>query len=501
MIRLATAVLLLLPASSMSVATRTVAEIGSAESHRGVAGKIARYLGRVNFCSLLVLIVLTAIPYGTNRVWTHMAFAAVVFAITVLWLTEGLISSYWGIRDYKIYLPLVILIVFAYIQTLPLFGQSEMKAARAISAAPYDTRLFIIKFTALTLFLILLRRYVNSRTRIQALLYTIVGVAIASAIFGIARQTIQSEGTDFLLPLQAGKGYAQFINKNHFALLMTMGFGLLLGIIARGGAGRERIFLYLAMMIPLWGALALSNSRGGILALIGQLVFALLIMGDVRANSPGSEKQGGLKVLLKKISRSVAFRILLAATLAVVMFLGLLWMGGERLAANFETTRQEFVNEEDQSRVRARRVDFWRSTWELIKEHPVAGAGFGAYWVAIGTHHDASGVKAPQEAHNDYLELVASGGIIGLALGIWFLVMLTNRVRRQFRSSDSFRRAACAGAVVALVGAAIHSFFDFGLHLIFNAVVCLGLIAIATVDFDSVVERESKSESYKEGAV
>ncbi len=485
----------------MSVSTHTVAEIGSAESHRGVAYKIARHLQRVNFYSLLLLLVLTAIPFGTNRVWTQMAFAAAVFLITALWLIEGLIRSHWGITDYKLYAPLILLIVFAYMQTLPLFGQSDMNATRAISAAPYDTRLFVIKFTALTLFLILLRRYVNSRARMQAVIYTIAGIAIASAIFGIARQTIQSEGADFLLPLKAGKGYAQFINKNHFALLMTMGFGLLLGIIARGGAGRDRILLYLAMMTPLWGALALSNSRGGILALIGQLVFALLIMGDVRANSLGSQKQGGLSHLLKKLSRSLAFRILLAVTLAVVMFLGLLWMGGERLAANFETTRQEFVNEDDQSRVRARRVDFWRSTWELIKEHPVAGSGFGAYWIAINAHHDASGVKAPYEAHNDYLELVASGGVIGLALGIWFILMLTNRIRRQFRSSDNFRRAACAGAVVALVGAAIHSFFDFGLHLISNAVVCLALIAIASVDFDSIAERESKVNLIKEGSV
>jgi len=34
--------------------------------------------------------------------------------------------------------------------------------------------------------------------------------------------------------------------------------------------------------------------------------------------------------------------------------------------------------------------------------------------------HDASGTMTPQEAHNDFFELLASGGIVGAAIGICF---------------------------------------------------------------------------------
>mgnify|MGYP003694069815 CR=1 FL=1 len=53
----------------------------------------------------------------------------------------------------------------------------------------------------------------------------------------------------------------------------------------------------------------------------------------------------------------------------------------------------------------------------MFTAHLNARCGMGAYWVSITAYHDASGVMTPQEAHNDYLELLASGGLVGLAIG------------------------------------------------------------------------------------
>jgi O-antigen ligase len=109
----------------------------------------------------------------------------------------------------------------------------------------------------------------------------------------------------------------------------------------------------------------------------------------------------------------------------------------------------------------------------------------GAYWIAITRYHDASGVFTPQEAHNDYLELWASGGLIGVALGAWFVYGLIRGVRERLRSSGTFRRAACLGALVGLYGIAIHSFFDFGLHITINALVFIALLVIAVASVHS----------------
>ena len=104
----------------------------------------------------------------------------------------------------------------------------------------------------------------------------------------------------------------------------------------------------------------------------------------------------------------------------------------------------------------------------------------GAYWVAVPAFHDASGKMTPQEAHNDYLEILASGGLVGFALVVWFGWMVSKRIRENLNAPHRFRRAACYGATIGMAGVAVHSLLDFGLHTIINALVFTTLIVIAT---------------------
>ena len=104
------------------------------------------------------------------------------------------------------------------------------------------------------------------------------GIAVASAVFGILRQTTQQQ-TGFVLPLlKPNQGYGQFINKNHFAYLMEMAFGLGLGMILSGGIKRDRVMIYVALLLPVWTGLVLANSRGGILAMLAQVLVAALLL-------------------------------------------------------------------------------------------------------------------------------------------------------------------------------------------------------------------------------
>jgi O-antigen ligase len=86
----------------------------------------------------------------------------------------------------------------------------------------------------------------------------------------------------------------------------------------------------------------------------------------------------------------------------------------------------------------------------------------------------------PQEAHNDYLELLASGGLVGLALGGWFAIVVLKRIREKLASPNRYDRAACFGATIGIAGVVVHSLVDFGLHTIVNALVFTTLIVIAT---------------------
>src|SRR3989442_6428129 len=50
--------------------------------------------------------------------------------------------------------------------------------------------------------------------------------------------------------------------------------------------------------------------------------------------------------------------------------------------------------------------------------------------------HEGSGVLTPQQAHNDYLEVLASAGLIGAVLLVWFAIVLVKQTRRSIRASE-----------------------------------------------------------------
>jgi hypothetical protein len=60
----------------------------------------------------------------------------------------------------------------------------------------------------------------------------------------------------------------------------------------------------------------------------------------------------------------------------------------------------------------------------------------------------------------------------------WFVISFVRRAVSGLQGTNGFRRAACAGSLVGIFGVAVHSLFDFGLHLTANALVVAALIAI-----------------------
>ena len=405
------------------------------------------------FSALVGLIAFTAVPYGTIEPWWKAAFICAIFVICIIAIVEALISRANRISGGPVLLPMLSLSVLAFLQTL------------SISADPFQTRFFALQMLALTAFLALLYRYASTERHLRALVYTVLGVAVASAIFGILRQTTQHE-TGFILPLlKPRQGFGQFINKNHFAYLMEMAFGLGLGIILSGGIKRDRVMIYIALLLPIWTGLVLSNSRGGVLAMLAQIVVAALLLLSFQTFS---------------VTRSVALQAILIIILVAGVLAGTFWVGGDRLATNFEAATREFDRDVTATRDGASRNEIWRASLKMFAAHPILGVGLGGYWIGITAHHEASGLMTPQEAHNDYLELLSSAGLIGLALGIWFVVIVVRVMRKNLSVDTGFTRAVRFGAVLGLTGVAAHSLVDFGLHIMINAVVFITLIMLGT---------------------
>jgi O-antigen ligase len=232
--------------------------------------------------------------------------------------------------------------------------------------------------------------------------------------------------------------------------------------------------------MPLLLALVLANSRGSLLGFFGQLLLIVLLSKPIRRDTSPVDSEAGGTANFTRVIQTRWFRGIISGALALFLFIGISWIGGDPLINKLEAVSGEVSSVSDPAREGTRRIDIWHATWQMIAEKPIAGVGFGGYSTAIPRYHVASGKLIPQEAHNDYLEILASGGIIGAGIVLWFLIAFLRRLRQQLRSITSQgQRAICVGALAGIFAVAIHSLVDFGLHITINALVCVALFVVA----------------------
>jgi O-antigen ligase len=447
--------------------------VGAGPAAESPPSAAARVLSAVVFYGLVAVVPLSCVPYGSVEPLWAALFEASVFILAALWAVEGALSGRWVSRAHALALPGLALAAYALLQSLDLGGG-------AVSYDPYETRLVALLLFTYTVYLALLLRYTEAEGRLRALLYAVVLAGLASALFGIVRQTAQRGGQGFLLEhLRPGVGYAQFINKNHFAYLAEMALGVLLGLVAGRGVARAKALVPLALALPLWAALVLSNSRGGILAMLCQVIFLGATFGVTRARGADeAEGFGASPSAPGRVAGSKAARAGLVFALLLTITVGMVWLGGDTVADRMASVSEEATAEATDS-TRSGRRDIWAATWRTFAAHPLLGVGFGGYWVAVSGHHEGSGALVPRQAHNDYLEVLASGGLFGAAIVLVFLLLLVRRAVPRLRAGSQFARAACLGALTGLCGVAVHSLFEFGLHIPSNAFAALALAAAA----------------------
>jgi O-antigen ligase len=257
-----------------------------------------------------------------------------------------------------------------------------------------------------------------------------------------------------------------------------------LGLMLRRPMKIWRVCVGLAIAIPMWIAIVYSGSRGGLVSMLGQVLFIALLVfiANPFAHAPGRQLQKESRLeRARRIGPFLVTRVVLIGFVLVVMMVGIVWIGGDPLALHLESMSNEFGVKDSDKYVRTYRSTIWPMTWQMIKDHPIAGTGFGGYWIAITKYHQGSGEMTPQQAHNDYLELLAGGGFIGMAIGLWFVGNCARQLFERFRAADPVLRASCLGALAGIFAVAAHSFVDFGLHITVNALVFIMLIVIATL--------------------
>src|SRR4029077_11542996 len=226
--------------------------------------------------------------------------------------------------------------------------------------------------------------------------------------------------------------------------------------LTRLAHSKERIAAAAAAAV-MAGTIFLSGSRGGMLALFGELIV--------------------LAVVLVKQRRDLRTAVGLGVFLLVVVGL-LTWLGGDELLRRLATVETAHTDLSAGMRLQINR-DGLRMFWG---KH-VLGWGLESFPVVYPQFRSFYTNFFVNQAHNDYLQLLVEMGVLGFATMLWFLIVLYRSALRKIGNwTSQVTGAMTLACILGFTGILIHSAVDFNLHIPANAALFYVFCTIAAAD-------------------
>ncbi len=267
----------------------------------------------------------------------------------------------------------------------------------------------------------------------------------------------------------------------------------LLGAAPRPAYGIARPFFpehgtyaaYLAMILPLALLCALERrgrARLGFLAAVFTIALGITL-SFTRAAWVSVVVVFPVMAILWARWRGARRSLLLPAALACLIALVVFAAGA---ITSLSRHAESVVERENVSNLE--RLNRWMAAWEMAKDRPWSGVGYGAYPMAYPEYRRKLIVTESSYqymgTHSEPLRLLAETGVGGLLAALWFLGVAGTIGLRSFRcSSDPSARLLSLAIVAGLATYAVHGLFNS--YLGYDKVTVpfwIGLGAIAALD-------------------
>jgi O-antigen ligase len=459
--------------TSVIVAESSLPAVERSSSERGVYRIRHTLASRFAFLVICIAIVLSALAYGTVHYWTLAIFNIGGLTVLLLWTLDSFTLGNLRISRNALQLPLIGMIVLGLVQLLPLRssssgGATTIALANSLSLDPNSTKLVLVQLSTLLIYFAATLVFVDTPHRLRVLVRTIMVFGFLLAIFGLTQSCTSPTKVYWMRELSQSTAFGPFINRHHFAGYMELTIALPLGLLFAGAVDKEKRLIYLFIAGLMGVALVMTASRGGIISLVAEILFLVVVTAIWRKQS---ERRHRKSHRFKRI----AGRLGMAGALLFGLFMGVILLGGEFSIYRFIDS----VNTDDPTTGRAH---FWAVTLDIIRAHPFLGTGLGAFGVIYTRYDSRNGLYRLEQAHNDYLQIFSDAGIVGATLALIFLVLLFWKALSRARSRDDFRRGVALAALSGCFAVLVHSFFDFTLHTTSNALLFLVLAALATLN-------------------
>jgi len=417
---------------------------------------------------LMTAIAFTALALGTVEAWSVAIFEIIVLMLLLLWATKAIVDKRLEINFPAAALPLAAFVLLALIQSIAINGSGPRITSLSMDVEATRGALVVIFF--LFVCFLIASTFFKSAQRMRSLANFLVIFGLVLAVFALIQHFTWEGRLFWFRPMPAaGEGTGgPFVNRNHFAGYMEMLIPIPIALaLSRALRGEARAFYAFAAAIMGIAELA-SLSRGGLVSLAAGLIF-LAVLSARRKRSDSHAGATSTPRLRPAI---------LVSALIVAVIAGVVWVGADldivRRAANDPLTTSATMD----------RRAVWGDTLKMFSDHPILGVGLGAFETVYPMYGRGNGTFVIQFAHNDYIQVLADGGIVGGVLALWFIIVVFRDFVRGARSRDPLSNAIALGGAAGIFAILVHSLFDFNLQLPSNALLFLVLASIVVTTAD-----------------
>ena len=412
---------------------------------------------KIAFFLICAVIVFTTLAYGTVHPPVISIFYLMTATLVLLWAADCYAAGSVRFSRSPLQLPLILLGLYAVVQIIPFGTRSDATGIanipRTISVELFSTQVTAVHIFVLCMFFAISLVYLENAQRLKRMVTVITVFGFIYAFYAIL-QSVLSPGKIYgIYAVYYATPFGSFVNRHDFAAIIEMTLSIPLGMIFVGAVSRDKRLLYVVAIALMGAALLLSGSRGGLVAFVSEII--LLIILTTRA----------------KGAKNIALKAGLSLLLVAAAVGGAIFVGGDTSLTRFTATSSS-------PDITSNRSVIWAATVNVITNNLPFGAGVGAYGQALTPYDPLGGTQRVEQAHNDYLQILADAGIVGLVIGALFLFWFFREGIKNARGKNMFRRGVAVGAFVGCFGILIHSVFDFVVHITAISVMFLTLLAM-----------------------
>ena len=421
-------------------------------------------------------LIFAPLAFGTVEYWSIGMVEAVVPATLLLLYVDQRKKNKPLVRVPGL-LPLILLICWMALQLVPLpaglvqtiapkiydiyqpiLRLSEQPGWIPLTVQPKATLQELLRFSSYSLFFILTVQLLSSPDYLKKTTAVIAWLGIAIAIEAILQKLTSAQAIYWLRPSpQSASPVGPWVYSNHFAGFMAMIFPLVLALFlyfrpnfddqetlrskiialfTMPGTNKYLLFGFGALLIGV--SILLSVSRGGIITLCLALVFFVIFSSNLTGQ----------------------WRNRWAVLLIILVILMISWLGWDPIVQKFGNIWG------DQGLNTNGRLPVLLDSLKMTGDFLLTGSGFGTYEVTFPAYRTVPGDGIVfDHAHNDYIELLATGGLIGFLLAAWFVLSVVIQAVQMLRKRrDRYSQLLTIAALTAIIALLLHSVVDFQMY-------------------------------------